>query len=99
MISIFGRHARRIVLPSHSGRDIVIMLVCAAILAGLVALPVLGDKLFDSVTPRAAKATPVTCLLGLGVLIVGIIAGVWILIVAGACLVGGVLLGAIMVHY
>jgi hypothetical protein len=98
MITI-GHHARHITLPSLSGRDIVIMLICAAILAVLAVLPVLGDKLFDTVTPKATKASPITFCLGLGALLVGLFTRIWVLDVTGACLIGTVILGAVLINY
>lgn len=98
-MSSIGHHARHITLPSLSGRDIIIMLICAAILAVLAVLPVLGDKLFDTVTPKATKASPITFCLGLGALLVGLFARIWVLDVTGACLMGAVILGAVLINY
>jgi hypothetical protein len=98
-MSIFSHHARHITLPKLSGRDIVIMLICAAILAVLAVLPVVGDKLFDTLTPRATKASPITFFLGLGALLVGLFTRIWFLDVTGACLMGAVILGAILINY
>jgi hypothetical protein len=98
-MSSIGHHARHITLPSLSGRDIIIMLICAAILAVLAVLPVLGDKLFDTVTPKATKASPITFCLGLGALLVGLFTQIWVLDVTGACLMGAVILGAVLINY
>jgi hypothetical protein len=94
------RHAvQHVELPTLSVSAFVVILILAAICAVIVSLPVLGDKLFTTVTPRAAKATPITFLLGLAALVSGVISRVWFLDVVGACLIGGVLLGAILVNY
>jgi hypothetical protein len=98
-MSIISHHARHITLPSLSGRDIVIMLICAAILAVLAVLPVLGDKLFDTVTPKATKASPITFCLGLAALLVGLFTRIWVLDITGACLIGAVILGALLINY
>lgn len=98
-ISILGQHARYVVLPSFSGRQVVVVLIFLAVVICLLIGPVLGENLFDIASTKGAKAAPATFFLGLGVLLLGLFLGVPILDGVGACLIGAVLLGVILVNY
>jgi hypothetical protein len=82
-----------------SGHLIVILLIGGGIIVGLLALPVLGDFLNGTIEGPATRWSPLTFAIGLGALILGLIAGVPVLDILGAGLIGAVVLGAIMVHY
>jgi hypothetical protein len=82
-----------------SGHLVVILLIVGAIFIGLLALPVLGDFISGSIEGPATRWSPLTFAIGLGALILGLVAGVPVLDILGAGLMGAVVLGAIMVHY
>jgi uncharacterized membrane protein len=87
------------VLAFASGHLILVVLIVAAAIAVLLALPVAGEILFNSVSTRAERMAPRAVLLGLGLLGLGLVTGIAVLDVAGACLTGSILLGAVMKHY
>lgn len=98
-IRSIGHHSRYAVVDFFSAHLIVLALICAAIFAVLLAAPVVGDSLFDSFVARAAKVAPAVFITGLGILLIGIVTAVSIFDVVGACLMGAILLGTIVVNY
>ena len=81
-----------------SGR-ILVVLLGMAVMCGLLWLPVLGDRLQDLVSRNAPRFAPRMFALGLGLLVVGLIAGVKALDIAGGCLIGALVLAAILDNY
>ena len=82
-----------------SGHLIVLLLIIGGIFIGLLALPVIGDFISGSIEGPATRWSPLTFAIGLGLLIIGLVAGVPVLDILGGGLMGAVVLGAIMVHY
>ncbi len=82
-----------------SGRLLMVVLVGIAVFIGLLYGPVIGDRLMDTVSKKASKAAPRVFLAGLGVLLTGLVVRVQILDVAGAFLIGSVVLAAILDNY
>jgi hypothetical protein len=91
-----SRHAAEAFLSGHL---IVLLLIVGGIFIGLLALPVIGDFISGSIEGPATRWSPLTFAIGLGVLIIGLVAGVRVLDILGAGLMGAVALGALMVHY
>jgi len=91
-----SRHAAAAFL---SGHVVVLVLIVGACFVVLLALPVLGDVISGSIEGPAAKWSPLAFAVGLGALILGLVAGAPVLDIIGAGLMGAVLLGALMVHY
>jgi hypothetical protein len=98
-IRVIGHHSRYAVADFFSAHLIILALICAAIFAVLLAAPVVGDSLFDSLVARAAKVAPAVFFTGLGILLIGIAAKFTIFEVVGGCLMGAVLFGTIVVNY
>lgn len=99
-VRILGHHAGYVVAASSlSGRQVLVALVCVAVLFGLLWLPVLGDRLTDLLSKKAPKVAPRIFFLGLGILVTGLVIHVRILDVVGACLIGALVLGAILDNY
>jgi hypothetical protein len=65
----------------------------------LLVLPVVWGIVSEAASSAAEKAAPGTFFLGLGVLFVGLIAGIEILEIVGASLVGLVVIGVIVDNY
>jgi hypothetical protein len=82
-----------------SGHVVVLVLIVGASFVVLLALPVLGDVISGSIEGPATRWSPLTFAVGLGVLILGLVAGVPVLDILGAGLMGAVVLGALMVYY
>jgi hypothetical protein len=82
-----------------SGHLVVLLLMAGAIFIGLLLIPVIGDVISGTIEGPASRWSPLAFAIGLGVLILGLIAGVRILDILGAGLMGAVVLGALMVHY
>ncbi|HYS33092.1 MAG TPA: hypothetical protein VEM58_12625 [Streptosporangiaceae bacterium] len=70
-----------------------------AVLIGLLWIPVLGDRLNDVLSKHAPKVAPRMLLVGLGFLLTGLVIGVQVLAVVGACLVGVLVLALILDNY
>jgi hypothetical protein len=94
-----GQHIRRIAAALFSGRQIVIGLIVLVVLVILLVGPVIGENLMNSATAGAARVAPAVFLIGLGILVLGLVAQLGVLEVAGGCLMGAVLLGAILRDY
>ncbi|HUZ57065.1 MAG TPA: hypothetical protein VMU94_31685 [Streptosporangiaceae bacterium] len=82
-----------------SGHGILVGLVCIAVVAGLLWVPVLGDRLTDTVSKHAPRVFPRILLLGLGLLTLGLVVHVRILDVVGGCLAGVVVLAVVLDNY
>jgi hypothetical protein len=82
-----------------SGHLVVLVLFAGAIFIGLLLIPVIGDVISGAIEGPAARWSPLAFAIGLGVLILGLVAGVRILDILGAGLMGAVVLGALTVHY
>ncbi len=95
-------------LPSHqprhvtawlSGRQIVIALIVIAVMVVLLVAPLVGGALAELASQGVEKAAPGTFFLGLGILAVGLVAGVRIIDIAGASVAGAAVLGVILNNY
>jgi hypothetical protein len=91
-------HQSRHVAVTVSGRQVVVALIVVAVIVALLAGPVLAEALLDVASKAGERAAPGAFFLGLGVLLIGLVARVQILDIAGACLIGAVLL-AVILHY
>ena len=91
--------ARHAAVAFLSGHVVVLVLIVGAAIVVLLALPVLGDVISGSLEGPASRWSPLTFVIGLGLLILGLFAGVAVLDILGAGLMGAVVLGALMVHY
>lgn len=98
-VSILGHQPEHAGAASHSGGQVLVVLVLIAVLLVLLWIPVLGDRLTDSLSRRAPRVAPRIFFLGLGLLGAGLAFRVPILDVLGACLIGVLLLGAILDNY
>jgi hypothetical protein len=98
-ISTADHHSRDFLADLLSHRQLVVVLVCAALFLFFLGGPVLGEILLGLLGAVGARVAPGTVLVGLGVLLTGLVIGVRILDVIGACLIGAVLLGAILIYY
>lgn len=86
-------------LMTISGRmGVLVLLVLGAALFFLIG-PVIGQSLMGSFTAQAARVAPRLFLVGLGVLLTGLVVGVELIAVIGGCLMGAVVLGALLEHY
>jgi Kef-type K+ transport system membrane component KefB len=82
-----------------SGHGILVGLVIVAVVAGLLWIPVLGDRLTDTVSKHAPRVFPPMLLLGIALLVLGLVVHVGILDVVGGCLAGVVVLAVIVDNY
>ena len=89
-----GRHA-----AWFSVRQVVVALIFIAVLVALVAGPLLLDVIGNFFSNGVKKAAPGGFVLGLVVLLIGLASGVRFIIIAGAALVGAVVLGVIIDNY
>lgn len=98
-VRTLGRHAGYVVAAPLPDRPVLVLLACAVALLGLLWVPVLGDRLTGFLSRKLPKAAPRIFLIGLGVLVIGLVVRVRILEVVGACMIGGLVLGAILDNY
>jgi hypothetical protein len=98
-MELLGHRAQYVVAASFSRILVVAILICVALFIALLAYCVLGEALLGFYSTAKAKTAQITFVVGLGVLLIGIVAGVRILDIVGACLVGAVLLGTILENY
>jgi Kef-type K+ transport system membrane component KefB len=82
-----------------SGHGILVGLVIVAVVAGLLWIPVLGDRLTATVSKHAPRVFPPMLLLGIALLVLGLVVHVGILDVVGGCLAGVVVLAVIVDNY
>ncbi len=82
-----------------SGRiAVVVLLALGAALLFLIG-PVIGQSLMGAFEAQAEKFAPRLFLVGLGVLVTGLIISIQLVAVIGGCLMGAVLLAALLKHY
>lgn len=81
------------------GRQIVIMLIVAAVLFVILWIPVLGDRFYDSVSASAPKVALPVFLIGLGLLGIGFAGHLTVLQIAGGAMAGTVVLAVILDNY
>jgi hypothetical protein len=96
---LFGHHSRFAAANFLSGRVLAWIFIAMAICAGILAVPVIGDKFFGSFSVQAERAAKPLFCLGIGILLLGLFAGVPILVIVGGALAGAILLGIILVEY
>lgn len=84
---------------AFSDRPIVMILVCMAVLVGLLWVPVLGDRLTYFLSSKAPRVAPRIFVLGLVILVTGLVIRVRVLDIVGASLIGALVLGAILDNY
>jgi hypothetical protein len=89
-----GRHA-----AWFSVRQVVVALIFIAVLVALVAGPLLLDVIGNFFSKGVKKATPGGFALGLVVLLIGLASGVRVIIIAGAAVLGAIVLGVIIDNY
>jgi hypothetical protein len=94
-----GHHAGYVASGPFTGRQVLVLLGCVVAGIGLLWLPVLGDRLTALVGAKAPRVAPRLFLLGFGLLITGLVAGVRELDVVGGCLIGILVLGVILQTY
>ncbi|MGO8887445.1 MAG: hypothetical protein ACLPUO_02390 [Streptosporangiaceae bacterium] len=97
--TILGHHARDAAVAFFPGREIVLLLVGAAICLGFLVMPVVWGSLSSSFSTAAEKAAPATFLTGLGFLLAGLAMRVLILDGIGTCLMVAVMLGWVVTNY
>ena len=99
-VGILGHQAGYIAAAAPlSVHGILAGLVCIAVVAGLLWLPVLSDHLTATVSKHAPRVFPPMLLLGLALLVLGLVAHVGILDIVGGCLAGVVVLAVIVDNY
>jgi hypothetical protein len=96
---LLGHHSRYVVAAAFSRILVVAILACVALFIILLAYCVLGEIVSGFFSAVKARTAATTFLVGLGVLLTGIVIGVRIVDIVGACLVGSVLLGVILEYY
>lgn len=100
MARIPGHHARDVVtttlLPVS---PILVVLVLAAVMIGLLWVPVLTDRLTSFLSRTAPRAAPRMFFLGLGIGVTGLVIRVQVLEIAGASLIGILVLALIFDKY
>ncbi len=82
-----------------SVREIVVGLICAAVILFLLGGPILGEILLGVVGAGAQRVAPWVFVIGLVVLLIGLLAAVGLLTAIGACMLGAVLLGVVLKNY
>ena len=82
-----------------SGHGILVALAGVAVVAGLLWIPVLGDRLTETVSKHAPRVFPRMLLLGLALLGLGLVVHIGILDIVGGCLAGVVVLAVIVDNY
>ena len=91
-----ARQSRHIAIP---GRLWLYVLLFIGFVILLLLLPVIWGVVSEAASSAAEKAAPGTFFLGLGVLFVGLVAGIEILDIVGASLAGLVVIGVIVDNY
>ena len=82
-----------------SGRMAELVLLALGLALFFLIGPVIGQALMGAFEAQAEKFAPRLFLVGLGVLITGLVIGIQLVAVAGGCLMGAVLLAALLKHY
>jgi hypothetical protein len=94
-----GHHAGYATAGPLPGGRVLVLMVCVVVLIGFLWVPVLGDRLTSFVSKRAPRIVPRIFFLGLGILVVGLVAGIRVLDIVGGCMIGMLVLGAILDNY
>ena len=90
------RHLASMIL---SGRGVLAILACGAVVVALIVPPVLNDTWLARAAGPANRAAPRVLAAGAGVLAVGLVGGWGILDIIGGVLIAIVGLAALAVHY
>lgn len=98
-VGMLGQHAEHGVAAVFSGSQILVVLLCIGIVSVLLWIPVLGDRLMAFLSTTGPKVAPRIFLVGSALLVVGLVARVVILDVAGASLIGLLVLGFLLDSY
>jgi len=89
-----GRHA-----AWFSVRQVVVALILIAVLVALLVGPLLLEPLGDLFSKGVKKSAPGGFVLGLAVLLIGLASGVRFITIAGAAVLGAIVLGFIIDNY
>jgi hypothetical protein len=82
-----------------SGRQIALALLVIAVVSVILWIPVLSDQMMDFLTRNAPRYMPLSFAAGLGLLVIGLVAGVRILDIIGASMIGALALGFLVENY
>ena len=74
-------------------------LVVIAVVSLILWIPVLSDQVMDFLSRNAPRYTPLTIVVGSALIGIGLVAGVRILEIIGASLIGALALGYIVENY
>jgi hypothetical protein len=82
-----------------SGRQIALALLVIAVVSVILWIPVLSDQVMDFLSRNAPRYMPLSFAAGLGLLVIGLVAGVRILDIIGASVIGALALGYLVENY
>jgi hypothetical protein len=82
-----------------SGRQIVLALLAIAVVSVILWIPVLSDRVMDFLSRNSPRYAPLTFAAGLGLLVIGLVAGIRILDIVGASMIGALVLGYLVENY
>jgi hypothetical protein len=82
-----------------SGRQIALALLIIAVVSVVLWIPVLYDQVMDFLSRNAPRYMPLTFAAGLALLVIGLVAGVRILDIIGASVIGALALGLLVENY
>ncbi len=85
--------------PWFSLRAFVLVLIVLAVIVILLVGPLLAGALYEMLCKGGERAAPGTFVVGLGVLVTGLVFGSKILIIAGAGLIGAIVIGFLLDNY
>ena len=97
MSSFLAAHAAA-ALPL-SGARIVVFVTLIAVGSVVLWLPVLGDRLKAAVNRKAPQVAPRIFVLGVVILVAGLVIHMKVLDVIGGCLIGALVLAAVLNEY
>jgi hypothetical protein len=92
-------HQARHAAAWPSARQVVVALIVVAVIVVLLAAPILFEAVCDLLSRGVERAAPGTFILGVCVLLAGLVSGVRIIDIAGASLVGAVVVAVILNNY
>jgi len=92
----YAQHSRHVTIPA---RLWLYVLLFIGFVIFLLVLPVVWGAVSEAASTAAEKAAPGTFFLGLGILFLGLVAGIEILDIVGASLAGLVVIGVIVDNY
>ncbi len=99
-VRILSHYPGYVAAAAHnSGRQLLVLLACGAVVIVLLWIPVLGDRFNGFLSVQGPKVAPRIFFLGLLILLIGLIARSGILDIAGGCLMGIVILAVILDNY